>query len=520
MKPPTSGVPSPDRGSASLPPGPAPLGPATTGDVTGANSGVGADIPDAEGEWTYIDLPSALRLAGAQNGDIMIAYQRTLASTAAMQLAAAQALPNLNGGGNFDGHSGALQQASGNILNVTRDSFYVGAGGNAVAAGTVSVPGIQYNLNLSDTIFNYLVSRPQLDRTRWLAQATTNDVQLQVCEAYGELLRAEGRRAIVRQSRDNAAEVARVTANFARIGQGRDADAQRAATELERRQADLLESESGVLAASGVLVQRLNLQNSIRLRTAEPWIVPRSIVPDPIPLNELVATAVYQRPELAAQRAAIHAALLRLQSSRLLLFSPQILAGYSAGTFGGGSYLIANDPGASGAPPGTPRFGDFAPRADVDAAMYWSLRNLGFGNRAMIETARARLQIAELEQLVELNRVREQVAEAYARKQTQLAVLLLRQQAVETGQAAFDQDLRRVRSFEGRPIEVLESLRLAFEAREAYVNAIVDYNVAQFALYTALGRPPIDLLVRPTSAAVPNSPRPPSAKPSTAGGQP
>src|ERR1700722_7753192 len=58
-----------------------------------------------------IDLPSALRLAGQQNASLVIAYQRTLAATAAIQLAAAQALPNLNGGSNFDGHSGVLQQS-------------------------------------------------------------------------------------------------------------------------------------------------------------------------------------------------------------------------------------------------------------------------------------------------------------------------------------------------------------------------------------------------------------------------
>ena len=60
-------------------------------------------------------------------------------------------------------HNGALQQSSGNIINVTRESLYLGAGGNAVAAGTVSIPGVQYNLNLSDSIFNYLVTRPLLN---------------------------------------------------------------------------------------------------------------------------------------------------------------------------------------------------------------------------------------------------------------------------------------------------------------------------------------------------------------------
>ncbi len=499
-------------GSAAQPPSFPSLPSGATPPPEGPGAAAGGTTPEGQ-QWAYIDLPAALRLAGARNGDLVTAYQRTLVATAMQQLAAARALPNLNGGGNFDGHSGALQQASGNILNVTRDSLYVGAGSNAVAAGTVSVPGIQYNLNLSDSIYNYLVTRPQLDRSRWLARATTNDVQLRVALAYGELLCADGARAIVQQSRDNAKEVARVTADFAATGEGRDSERERAATELERREAGMWLADARVYEASALLVEQLNLQSSIRLRPAEPWVVPRSIVPDPIPLNELVVMALYRRPELSAQRAAIHAAMLQLQASRMLPFSPQILAGFSSGTFGGGSNIVAGNPLGNNAPAGTPRFGDFADRTDTDVAVYWSLQNLGLGNRAMIQTARARLRATELEQLIVLNQVRAEVADAYARKQTQLAQLQFREQAVASSQAAYEQDLRRVRAGEGRPLEVLDSLRLVLRSRQDYLNTIIDYNEAQFALYTAMGQPPADLLARPTGGFNPaGEPRAQGAK--------
>lgn len=444
-----------------------------------------------------IDLPSALRLAGNQNGAIMIAYERTLAMIAVRQLAAARALPNLNGGANFDGHSGNLQQANGNILNVNRDALYVGAGANAVAAGTVSVPGIQYNLNLSDSIYAFAASKPAINRARYLQRATSNDLQMQVSVAYGNLLRAEARREIVRQIRDDTSEVARVTANFAQIGQGRPADAQRAATELQRRQADLLIADADISLASARLVDLLNLQNSVRLHSAENWAVPRSIVPDVLPLSELVAISVYWRPELGAQREAIHIAMLQLQASRVLPFSPQILAGYSGGIFGGGSNLITGPVPQNNSTPFSPRFGNFDDRSDLDTAMYWSLQAFGVGNMAMIRAARARLGEAELERVVVLNQVRADVAEAYAAKETFLHTMDIRQQAVESGRLAFEQDFRRTRSAEGRPIEVLDSVRLLYQARLDYLDAIINYNNAQFQLFTAIGQPPADLLVRP-----------------------
>jgi outer membrane protein TolC len=422
-----------------------------------------------------------------------------LAATAEQQFAAAKLLPNLNGGSNFDGHSGVLQQSSGNILNVHRDSLYVGAGAGAVAAGTVSIPGVQYNLNLSDSIFDYLITRPAIDRARFLNRAVGNTLQRDAALAYGELLRAEGIRAIMRQIRDDAAEVARVTAAFTQTGQGSPTESERAATELQRREGRLIQADADVAIASARLVELLNLRIAGRLHCAEPWVVPRSIVPDPIALPELLATALYQRPELAAQRAAINGAMLALRGAKVLPFSPQIMAGYSAGNFGGGSNLINSNTPPSGVAPDSARFGSYAARSDVDAIAYWTLQNLGIGNIAMIRAAQAQLKATDLERLVVLNQVRAEVADAFARKRTRLALLDVRRRAVETSQLAFSQDLRRTQAAEGHPIEVLDSLRLLDRSRIDYLNTIVDYNEAQFDLYWALGQPPADLLVRPVA---------------------
>src|SRR5262245_58930901 len=75
---------------------------------------------------SFIDLGGALRLAGVENLDILMARERVEQAVAVRQLAAAQVLPNLNGGLNVDVHTGPLQQACGNILKVNRDSMYVG----------------------------------------------------------------------------------------------------------------------------------------------------------------------------------------------------------------------------------------------------------------------------------------------------------------------------------------------------------------------------------------------------------
>ena len=95
-----------------------------------------------------IDFDSALRLAGVRNPELMIARERITEAAAQRQLAAAQILPNINAGTNYDDHSGNLQQSTGQMLTVHRQALYVGAGAGAIGAGTVAIPGVVWNAQL------------------------------------------------------------------------------------------------------------------------------------------------------------------------------------------------------------------------------------------------------------------------------------------------------------------------------------------------------------------------------------
>src|SRR5262249_24283522 len=153
-----------------------------------------------------------------------------------------------------------------------------------------------------------------------------------------------------------------------------------------------------------------------RVRPLDGWVVPMSIVPGPIPLNELIAIALVQRPELKEQQAAIQGALTELREARLLPFSPNLILGYSAGTFGGGTNLVAEGiPQPNGTVLRGPRFGRVDDRQDVDVVAFWTLRNLGVGNLALIRAAESRTRASNLRLVETLDRVRGEVARAHAR---------------------------------------------------------------------------------------------------------
>ena len=186
-----------------------------------------------------------------QNPDLNIARTRILEAVALRQLAAAYFLPSINPGMNYDSHAGNLQQSDGNILSINRSAVYVGAGGNAVGSGTVTIPGVFLSENIGQGIFAYLSARQTVRQREFETIAVRNQVFLQVTWAYSELLRAEGRRAAQLQARDEARLIAKLTADYARAGQGREADANRAATQLARREAYIQAAEGEVLDGIG-----------------------------------------------------------------------------------------------------------------------------------------------------------------------------------------------------------------------------------------------------------------------------
>ncbi len=435
-----------------------------------------------------IDLACVLRLSGVNNPDLLLARQRVAQAAALRFLALSFVLPNFNTGINYDDHNGPLQQSSGNILTVNRQALYLGMGAGAIAAGTVGIPGLQYTLNFADGIFGFLTARYNLRARQADNLAVRNQTFLRVARAYMRLVRAESFRNISIKNQQEAYRIAYLTQVHAQRGTGRAADANRAASELAMRNEIILDAEREMLEVSAHLAALLNIPPSIQLHPVDGWVVPTEIVPNKLPLHDLIFIATQQRPELAARRNDILAAVQQLRRQLFLPLSPMILAGYSAGTFGGGSNLVAYPGGFQGFQ--GPYFGDFGPRQDVDIVAFWTAENMGVGNLGRIRVARAERNIAELEFIRQLNRVRDEVAIAYARMHASYAQIDIAYQAVVAARKSYDQDHERIIQTRGLPIELLNSFHLLAEGRMQYLDAVINYDISQFALYVALGQPP------------------------------
>ena len=130
-------------------------------------------------------------------------------------------------------------------------------------------------------------------------QTATNDALLQVAEAYFDLQGATGRLAIAREAAANAEALSAITGSYARLGQGLEADHRRALTELKHRRREVQLASGQLLVASANLVRLLVLDPKVVMAPVEPPECIIRLIPDDVPLDDLVVQGMQDRPELA-----------------------------------------------------------------------------------------------------------------------------------------------------------------------------------------------------------------------------
>ena len=426
-----------------------------------------------------IDLPTALRLVNEANPTVAVARTRVQEAYERQRQAEVGWLPNIQAGPAYNRHDGILQTSRGEVIPVNKWNFF--AGGGVVA-----------NLPLADALFLPLVARRLTQAEAARARGLTDNVQLDVALTYLDLLEAYGRLAVNAEVLAYAEEMLR----FALVGRAAElgktpADTVRAQTEVELRRLERSDLEARAAEVSARLAQLLLLRPTVDLRPAEPAIVPVALVATEEPIEELVATGLLNRPELAESRALVAAALAYWRQARVGPFLPRLDMSYLAGDFGGG----IND--------NTERFGG---RGDGLAQAIWELHNLGAGDVARARERRARYTEATQHVLEVQAQVAAEVTAAVKDVRARQRALTHAQQAVTQAEetwkrlygGSFGMNTRERRY---DPLEPLIAEQQVAVVRSQYVHEVIEYNKSQFRLYTALGQPPSEAL--PGATALP-----------------
>lgn len=430
--------------------------------------------PTPQAAWVPIEFGEALVIAAGENPQAAFARQRINEAFAQARAAEILWVPSLRAGMNYNKHEGTIQDVAGNIIETSRGSVYTGLGAQAVGAGSPAVPGLVVNFHTRDLVFQPRIADQVLAASRQASRAVTNDVLLETALAYNDLLEALEIEAIAAQTRDNTRRLVTVTGEYARTGQGLPADADRALAELAVREVEFQRALESVEVATVRLARVLSQDPTIKLSPQESSIVPIDLAPTHRSLPQLVACGLSNRPELAESRFLVGAAVERLRREQNAPLIPSVLLGLSYGGNGGG---IGGD------------IDNFDDRMDFDAIAYWELRNLGLGEQAARDAARAQLEQARWRQVQVMDQVAAEVAEAYAQVTARRRQIELAESGIAAAGDSYRRNSERIQDALGLPIEALQSIQALDAAQRLYVRAVADYNRAQFRLHRALGCP-------------------------------
>ena len=435
-----------------------------------------------------------MKLGNARGLDIELASRRLQTSGAQLQGAKVLWLPDILVGGEYNRHDGPIQAIDGTMLGTSRQSMMVGAAPYAVFAFT-------------DAIFSPLAVRQTVRARRADVQAAANDTLMAVTDAYFTVQQARGELAgaadAVRRAEDLLDRLDKLAPAIVPL-----LEIHRARSDAARLRQAKLRSENNWRHASAELLRVLFLDPTVVIEPMEPPHLQVSLFPLDKPVDDLVAVALTNRPELASQQALVQASLRLLQQEKARPFIPSLLLrGWStpvagtlaAGYFGGGMNGYV---------------GNFSIREDYDCQLIWTLQNFGLGNRALIRQRAAENKAALTQQLLIQARVAAEVVQAFALAQTSANRVKEAETELKEAQASVEQNLvgvsqpRRAGNLVQlivRPQEVVAAVNALNQAFSDYYGAIGDFNRAQFQLYRALGQPAQQLLTDPRCGAPPSS---------------
>lgn len=435
----------------------------------GLKEGAEHDPPPTDPDGSYrIDLPSTLRLAAGQNLDLARSVEKVNLAAARSDQAYLSIVPDLAAGASFARQNGLLQEIGGAPIETERVNRSAGLG------TSTPVPGVGIELNLGEAIFDPLAARQDRKAAEASSRASEHQVMAEAAVAYFELVRAHGRLQLAREIEGASRKLAESTKSFAKAGEGLDADAERAMATYLLRQGDRADAEAALLIRAAGLARLLHLPSSLRLIPDEDRVAATHLVNPDESAGRMVATALRYRPEASAMQAEVAAAAHRFTSEKIQPFLPNVAAGYSSYEF------------AAGRGTGTDRTDS---RDEVAALIYWKLDGLGFGNEAATREKRSELALVKVEEERVLDEISFEVTSGRAEVIARRSRLPIGSQAAVHARRAYELTAERLMQNQGLPIEALASIQTLAEAREAEIDAVLDYNIAQHKLLAALGHP-------------------------------
>jgi outer membrane protein TolC len=406
-----------------------------------------------------IDLLTVLRLARARNLDIQMARERLVEARANHASAVAQFFPTLAPGIIYRRHDDNIQDVSGNVFEVHKQSYAPG--------GTIGA-----QIDFGDAIYKQLVAKQLVRAADHAFEAQRQESTAAAAQLYFDLVAAQAAIGV-------AAEAVNISSNYeAQVEQAAGAglvfrgEQWRVRVQTERYQVGLRRAFEERRHAATKLAQSLHLDPAATdLQPRDADLVPVTLLRTNVTV--LLQQAFNSRPELKQSGALIASVREAKKSATYGPLVPSLGAQAFFGGLGGGK---------------DNEWGNFDHQQDYVAGLSWRVGPGGLFDFDRQRSFRARLNVAELSGEKLRDEISRQVVEASTRAESLDDQLAAAQRALTAAGQTLRMMQQRREFGVGVVLEAIQAEQELTRARVDYLKIVAEFNKAQYALLRAIGQ--------------------------------
>jgi outer membrane protein TolC len=406
-----------------------------------------------------IDLPTVLKLAGAQGIDVEIAEAKLREARAAADGTTWALFPTISPGIGYRNHTGQAQSFAGPVSALNKESVNAGA-------------TLFLSLDLGEAVYRRLAAKQTAQAAAHGLAAQRQQTVMQATLAYFDLTKSHHAVTLlddsVKVSKDYHAQIGKAV----QLGLAFKGDEIRAFAQVSRLELRLSQAKDQRRADAARLAQLLRLKITEGLMPADDRPLPLSLVDGRRKLDELVKGALANRPELMEAGALHDAAHHQDDAAKYAPLYPTLGAQVFAGGLGGSTSSARRD---------------FANSTDTYVTLSWKFGAGGIFDSSRTAGAEARLRQSQLAETKTRDEVVRQVVEAQSHITYLGQQLKITEDGIRSAEQGYKLSLGRQQFAVGIVLEALQSQQDLIQARLDYAMTVGELNKAQVRLKTAAG---------------------------------
>ncbi len=416
------------------------------------------------GSATYlVDLPTVLRLAGAQNLDIQIAQERRKEALANQTSAVEGFFPWLSPGIAYHRRDGMTQAVPAGT--VSESDFQSYAPGAAVAG----------QVDFGSALYKSLEAKQLVKASDHAFETQRQDSILSAAQGYFDLTRAKALVGVARESLKYSQDYQQELHEAVASGIAFKGDEIRIQTESERYQIALRQALEHQRIAAANLADILHLDPTVELVPQDDGLTPITLFASDVPISDLVQHALINRPEIKQSGDIIAASRAAKDGAVYGPLIPTLGTQVFAGGYGGGH---------------TAQPSNFGGAEDSLVSLSWRIGPGGLFDSGRINASKAQLAATSLGDAKLKDAIATEVVVSDAHMQSVSDQIALAKLTLASASETLRLTGERRQFGVGIVLEYIQAEQALDQARSDYFTVIAEYNKAQYGLNKAVGGPP------------------------------